>query len=91
MTTPAFEAFLARLYTDASALERFLRDPHGEARNAGLTGAEQDAVAAVNRDALIAAAHGFDRKRSKSKPKNVPLGLIARLKRWGGPSGRGER
>ncbi len=90
MTTPAFEVFLARLYTDAAALERFLRDPHGEARNAGLTGAEQEALAAVDRDSLAAAAHSFERKRTKSQPRNVPRGLIGRLKRWGGPLGRGE-
>ncbi|MFN0169710.1 MAG: hypothetical protein ACKV22_25075 [Bryobacteraceae bacterium] len=79
MTTPAFEAFLARLYTDASARQRFLHNPHAEARNAGLTDSEVTAIAEIDKDALAAAALSFDRKR-RAKPKAVSRGVIGRLK-----------
>lgn len=83
MSSPAFEAFLARLYADEAARERFLRDPRGEAGAAGLTETQTAALEQIDRDGLRLAAHSFARKRaskagrSKSGAKNP--GLLARL------------
>ena len=63
MSTPEFETFLARLYVDAKARERFLADPRGEAQRAGLTVEQVDALAAIDRDGLALAARSFERKR----------------------------
>ncbi len=63
MTTPAFEAFLARLYTDEPMLKRFLVDPRGEAQRAGLSGQECEALAAVDQAGLRIAADSFRKKR----------------------------
>lgn len=60
----AFEAFLARIYTDAGARARFLEDPRGEAAGAGLDVHEQDALAAVDRVGLEMAARSFAAKRA---------------------------
>lgn len=65
MTTPAFEAFLARLYTDAAARSRFLLDPEGEARQAGLTPEECLALGGVDRTGLEMAAASLARKRAR--------------------------
>ncbi|MBL8176969.1 MAG: hypothetical protein JNK48_20010 [Bryobacterales bacterium] len=64
MSTPEFEAFLARLYTDEAARARFLRDRLGEARAAGLTEEQAASLAALDAGALQAAALSFARKRS---------------------------
>ena len=64
MTGPAFEAFLARIYTDAEARARFLADPAGEARRAGLSDEESAALASVDRAGLALAAESFARKRA---------------------------
>jgi hypothetical protein len=37
MPSPAFEAFLARLYADAAARAAFLADPRATARAAGVS------------------------------------------------------
>ena len=63
MSTPEFETFLARLYTDAAARARFLRDREGEARAAGLTAEQAAAVAGMDAEALESAAVSFARKR----------------------------
>jgi hypothetical protein len=65
----AFEAFLARIYTDDGARARFLADPRGEAMRAGLRGAEVDALERVDRVGLELAAESFARKRrTRSTP-----------------------
>lgn len=63
MSTPQFEAFLARLYTDPEARARFLRDRLAEAQAAGLTTEQAESLAAINEEALHAAARSFTRKR----------------------------
>jgi len=64
----AFEAFLARIYTDARARSRFLEDPRGEAARAGLDPREQDALATVDRVGLEMAALSFAAKRAAAAP-----------------------
>ena len=65
----AFEAFLARIYTDAGARSRFLEDPRGEAGRAGLDLREQEALAAVDRVGLKMAARSFAAKREATAPR----------------------
>ncbi len=63
MSSPLFEAFLARIYVDQVARDSFLRDPVGEARRAGLTTPECTALASIDRAGLLLAATSFERKR----------------------------
>ena len=63
MTSPAFEAFLARLYTDEALLKRFFADPRGEAQRFGLSVEECDYLAAVDQVGLRIAADSFRKKR----------------------------
>ena len=78
--SPAFEGYLARLYTDATERERFLADPRGTASAAGLPAADLDALERIDRDGLILAAESFRRKRA-SKDAHAPSSLFARLRR----------
>jgi hypothetical protein len=57
------EALLARLYTDATARDRWLADPDGESRRAGLDDAACAAMRALDRPGLELAAESFTRKR----------------------------
>jgi uncharacterized protein len=58
-----FERRLARLYTDRSARELFLRDPAGEGDRSGLDGRDHEALARIDRPGLELAAASFARKR----------------------------
>lgn len=68
MSTPAFETYLARLYTDQDALERFLAHAADEARRAGLNEDEIAALRRCDRTGLMMAAASYRRKRQKHKP-----------------------
>jgi hypothetical protein len=61
--SPGFEAYLARLYADTEARQRFLADPHGEVERAGLTPSEAVALLSIDRTGLEMAALSFERKR----------------------------
>jgi hypothetical protein len=61
--SPAFEAYLARIYTDDAERALFLADPRGRAAAARLSPAEAEALAAIDRDGLALAADSFERKR----------------------------
>ena len=63
MTSPAFEAFLARIYVDRQARERFLANPRAEAAAAGLKEDEIRELEHIDRDGLELAAHSFEAKR----------------------------
>jgi hypothetical protein len=67
MSSPAFEAFLAKIYVDAEARRRFLDDPDGEAMRAGLTSEECAALRLIDREGLELAGMSFERKRSRLK------------------------
>ena len=67
MSSPAFEAFLAKIYVDADARRRFLADPEGESIRAGLTPEECAALRVIDRDGLELAAMSYERKRSGLK------------------------
>jgi hypothetical protein len=74
MTGPAFETFLARLYTDPQALASFLADPHGEAARGRLTRSEIAALLRVDAAELQLAATSFAHKRARAP--------TPRLRRW---------
>jgi hypothetical protein len=61
--SPVFESFLARLYVDRSARERFLADPRGESAAAGLAADEIAAAVGIDRVGLELAAASFAHKR----------------------------
>lgn len=63
MTSPAFEAFLARIYVDAASRERFLADPRESARSAGLSDPEVDALVTIDRNGLRLFAESLVRRR----------------------------
>ena len=66
MSSPAFEAFLARLYTDAELRHRFLASPaEVTTQESALSDQERRAVEAIDRDGLILAADSYARKRGR--------------------------
>lgn len=65
MSTPRFEAFLAKIHVDAKTRERFLADPRGEAARAGLNEQEVAAIEKIDRIGLALASDSLQRKRSK--------------------------
>src|SRR5262245_47988122 len=71
MSAPAFETFLARLYTDPGTRRDFLDDPVGAAARAGLEPAEIDAIAAIDRVGLELAAVSSERKRAARAPRRT--------------------
>jgi hypothetical protein len=81
--SPAFEAYLARIYTDDAERALFLADPRGRAAAAGLAPGEVNALAAIDRDGLALAASSFEKKRAHSETHR-PRGTWARLRRLAG-------
>lgn len=69
MSSPALEAFLARLYTDEPALARFLQAPSETARAAGLDDAEVSALANADHIGLVMAAASYRAKREQRKSR----------------------
>jgi hypothetical protein len=65
-----FEAFLAKIYVDADYRARFLADPRGVARVAGLSEEECDALVAIDRKGLEMAATSYARKREKGQHRS---------------------
>ncbi len=63
-TSPEFEAFLARVYVDGEFRSRFLADPAGEAKRAGLSAAEGAALEGIDRCGLQLAADSYRAKRT---------------------------
>jgi hypothetical protein len=78
--SPAFETFLARLYTDHESRARFLEDPAAEAERAGLAEPERRALLQVDRVGLELAARSFERKRA-ARGRARP-GMLAALRAW---------
>jgi hypothetical protein len=75
MTTPAFEAFLAKVYTDEEFRREFLTEPEACARRAGLSAEEAQALARIDRTGLTMAAETFAHKRARQMGRG-------RLLRW---------
>jgi hypothetical protein len=63
MSSPRFETFLARLYSDREFLAHFMRSPASVTREAGLDVREQQAALAIDRAGLLMAARSYELKR----------------------------
>lgn len=63
MSAARLEAFLAKIYVDESARERFLADPRGEATKAGLHNEEVEALEKIDRVGLILTVRSLQKKR----------------------------
>jgi hypothetical protein len=80
MSAPEFEAFLARIYVDASARAAFKANPQGEALRGGLSKEECMALGEMDWVALEMAARSFANKR-RSKPRGSrPRTFIGRVR-----------
>lgn len=64
MSGSRLEAFLAQIYVDRTAREKFLADPRGEATRAGLTPHEIEQLVNIDRDGLEFFAHSLEHKRA---------------------------
>lgn len=79
MSSPRFEAFLARLYVDAELRRRALEDPHAVAWEAGLDAGEADALARIDRAGLALATRSFAAKRAHAPGRRRRLGWLGWL------------
>ena len=64
MSESRLEAFLARIYVDQTAREKFLADPRGEAARAGLAPREIEDLVNIDREGLRLFAHSLEYKRA---------------------------
>ena len=71
MSTSLLEAFLARIYVDAQARERFLSEPAAEALKAGLSQDEIEAVKQIDQVGLELFAVSLERKRQRQYSKHT--------------------
>ncbi len=84
VNSPRFEAFLASLYADADARERFITDPRGEAARAGVDAAQIEALAAMDFTGLAsprgASTRSVPGKRrgDRNDPGKMPYNLESR-------------
>ena len=65
MSSARFESFLATIYVDAKAREKFLADPRGEAMRAGLAAPEIESVVNIDRVGLEMFAHSLKHKKEQ--------------------------
>jgi hypothetical protein len=64
------EAFLARIYVDQAARDKFLADPRGEASRAGLQSHEIADLLNIDRDGLELFAHSLEHKKAQKTHGN---------------------
>jgi len=65
MSAPRLEAFLAKIYVDEGARERFLANPRGEAAKEGLSEREIEALEKIDRAGLILTVRSLQKKRQR--------------------------
>jgi hypothetical protein len=82
MSTLRFERFLARLYTDADLLRRFLADPTSTAARSGLDDTERSWLCDVDRAGLVFANESFGRKRASRRQPPLRRLLSALRRRF---------
>lgn len=82
MSTLRFERFLARLYTDAAVLQRFLADPMTTAARYGLDDTERSWLRDVDRAGLVFANESFGRKRASRRQSLLRRLLFALRRRF---------
>lgn len=66
MSISKLEAFLARIYVDPKARDRFLSNPGREALSAGLSPEEIEAVKQIDQIGLELFAESLERKKNRS-------------------------
>ena len=79
MSSPALEAFLARLYVDFELRERFILNPRAASSGAGLAAAEVAALEAMDLTGLELAAESFRLKREGAEACRAREGWRGRL------------
>ena len=72
MSSPALEAYLAKLYTNDAVRQAFLDEPHAQALLHGLTPQEAEAMAAIDRIGLQMAAASYRAKRTAHGTRAAP-------------------
>lgn len=82
MDDARLEGFLARLYTDAGFLERFIARPAEVARASGLSADQAHAVAAMDMGDLRLAAGGFRSKGARAMAASHGSPARGRWRRW---------
>jgi hypothetical protein len=82
MSSPHFEAFLARLYADEAFREQFLAAPENTARAFGLSPEEGAALAAIDLTGLELAARVFAKKLDYKAVYKRRQGWRTRWRRW---------
>jgi hypothetical protein len=84
MSSPALEAFLARLYTEDAMLAGFLADPSPILARSGLSETERAVLREIDRSGLVLAARSFRAKRAQhaqaSKAGRVRRALAALIR-----------
>lgn len=65
MSDSRLESFLATIYVDAEAREKFLADPQGEATRAGLAAQDIESVVNIDRVGLEMFAHSLNHKKAE--------------------------
>ena len=68
VSTPEFEAVLARLYSDQEFRQRFVDAPAAALAQSGLSENQCAALAAIDRKGLLLAAKSFAHKKAKQLP-----------------------
>lgn len=79
MSAPEMEQTLARLYTDVSFRQTFLRDPNAALRALDLTASEKADLAGMDRAGLVMAAASY---RHKQERRAGGREVRKRLGRW---------
>jgi len=73
MSSPRFEAFLARLYSDDAFLGRFLASPYEAMAEAALDDREGSAAAQIDRTGLLLASCSYRAKRQRTRRSHWTL------------------
>jgi hypothetical protein len=71
MSAANVEAFLARIYVDEKSRLKFLKDPDEEAKRAGLSNEECEAVKQIDRVGLAMMATSLERKKQKKRFETI--------------------
>jgi len=79
MSSVNLEAFLARLYTDKNALNRFLDDQALELAHSALSEDEKVLLANVDRAGLVLAFNSFYKKRTQHQQKRQKRSFWKRI------------
>ncbi|MCB1191548.1 MAG: hypothetical protein H7A23_05455 [Leptospiraceae bacterium] len=83
MSSPKFEEFLVRLYTNGDFRERFLENPYIYAKKFGLAEEESKSLEQIDKIGLALAARSYEhkRKRINKKKRNIWKKIISIIKR----------